>query len=152
MAPMLTALLNGPPPIPMVFWDGSALGAADGPGKLIVRTPDALRRIVWAPGELGFSRAFVEGDLEVEGPLAETLRAMQRSMPGPIGVGLRALPSVVAAARRLGVLRLPPPAPAEELRPGGVRHSIGRDRRAVSHHYDVGNEFYRLVLGPSLTG
>jgi cyclopropane-fatty-acyl-phospholipid synthase len=33
----------------------------------------------------------------------------------------------------------------------GRRHSPARDRAAVSHHYDVSNEFYRLVLGPSLT-
>jgi cyclopropane-fatty-acyl-phospholipid synthase len=30
-------------------------------------------------------------------------------------------------------------------------HSKGRDGQAISHHYDVGNEFYRLVLGPSMT-
>ena len=28
---------------------------------------------------------------------------------------------------------------------------MARDRAAVSHHYDVSNDFYRLVLGPSLT-
>ncbi len=28
---------------------------------------------------------------------------------------------------------------------------MARDREAVSHHYDVSNEFYRLFLGPSLT-
>ncbi|MDQ3897486.1 MAG: cyclopropane-fatty-acyl-phospholipid synthase family protein, partial [Actinomycetota bacterium] len=33
----------------------------------------------------------------------------------------------------------------------GLRHSIRRDAASVSHHYDVGNDFYRLVLGPSLT-
>ena len=31
-----------------------------------------------------------------------------------------------------------------------VRHSPRRDREAISHHYDVGNEFYALLLGPSL--
>src|SRR5205085_9775162 len=29
--------------------------------------------------------------------------------------------------------------------------SRARDAAAISHHYDVGNDFYRLVLGPSLT-
>lgn len=28
-----------------------------------------------------------------------------------------------------------------------AQHSIKSDRRAISHHYDVGNEFYRLFLG-----
>ena len=37
------------------------------------------------------------------------------------------------------------------MAPRGVRHSLERDRRAISHHYDVGNEFYELVLGPAMT-
>ncbi|MGH3313083.1 MAG: class I SAM-dependent methyltransferase, partial [Streptomyces sp.] len=47
---------------------------------------------------------------------------------------------------------LPPPSPPREERRRrlGVRHSRGRDRTAISHHYDVGNDFYELVLGPSM--
>ncbi|MEU2183949.1 cyclopropane-fatty-acyl-phospholipid synthase family protein [Streptomyces thermolilacinus] len=63
-------------------------------------------------------------------------------------------PRVRAAAREL--LRLagpwPPPAPpAEEVRyRSGPLHTRTRDRAAISHHYDVGNDFYELVLGPSM--
>lgn len=32
-----------------------------------------------------------------------------------------------------------------------MRHSIARDAAAVGHHYDVGNDFYRIVLGPAMT-
>ena len=32
----------------------------------------------------------------------------------------------------------------------GARHSRRRDRQAISHHYDVGNDFYRIVLGDSM--
>jgi cyclopropane-fatty-acyl-phospholipid synthase len=35
-------------------------------------------------------------------------------------------------------------------RRGGRLHSVRRDRAAVRHHYDVSNDFYRLVLGPSM--
>lgn len=35
-------------------------------------------------------------------------------------------------------------------RRGGQTHSKYRDRQAISHHYDVGNEFYEHVLGPSM--
>ncbi|MYW04050.1 cyclopropane-fatty-acyl-phospholipid synthase family protein, partial [Streptomyces sp. SID3343] len=46
---------------------------------------------------------------------------------------------------------LPPPPPDEEVRRRrGVAHSLRRDRAAISHHYDVGNDFYALVLGPSM--
>ncbi len=37
------------------------------------------------------------------------------------------------------------------MRPRGRRHTRRQDARAISHHYDVGNEFYRLFLGPSMT-
>ena len=46
--------------------------------------------------------------------------------------------------------RLPPP-PEEEARLRGRRHSRRRDAAAISHHYDVGNDFYRLFLGPTMT-
>ncbi|MBT8224167.1 MAG: class I SAM-dependent methyltransferase, partial [Dactylosporangium sp.] len=39
----------------------------------------------------------------------------------------------------------------QEARPRGLRHSKRRDAEAIRHHYDVGNDFYRLLLGPSLT-
>ncbi|HET6665567.1 MAG TPA: cyclopropane-fatty-acyl-phospholipid synthase family protein, partial [Acidimicrobiales bacterium] len=39
----------------------------------------------------------------------------------------------------------------EEARLHGRRHSPERDAAAIAHHYDVSNEFYELVLGPSLT-
>ncbi|WP_030774902.1 SAM-dependent methyltransferase [Streptomyces sp. NRRL F-2664] len=47
-------------------------------------------------------------------------------------------------------LPAPPPPPEEAARRGGSRHTRGRDRQAVSHHYDVGNDFYERVLGPSM--
>ena len=151
LAPMLDELLGDPLPVRFDLWDGTALGPDDAVGTLHLTSPDALRRIVWAPGELGFARAFVVGDLGVTGPVPETLRALQRSMPDDVRVGLGALPATLVAARELGAIgaRLPPP--PEELVPRGLRHSIGRDKRSVSHHYDVGNDFYRLVLGPAMT-
>src|SRR5207344_843390 len=51
-----------------------------------------------------------------------------------------------------GVLRRPE-VPAEEAAPPwrrGARHSKERDAAAISHHYDVSNRFYEIVLGPSM--
>jgi cyclopropane-fatty-acyl-phospholipid synthase len=47
-------------------------------------------------------------------------------------------------------LRRPTP-PPEEARLHGRRHSKARDAAAIAHHYDVSNEFYRLVLGSTMT-
>ena len=55
-----------------------------------------------------------------------------------------------ALIRACGVVR-PPPVPATELRLRGQRHTISRDRRAVRHHYDVGNDFFELFLDHSMT-
>ncbi|NND73918.1 MAG: methyltransferase domain-containing protein [Ilumatobacter sp.] len=148
---MITAVLKGAPPVRFEFWDGSSFGPEDAPGTLAIRSADALRRIVWAPGELGFGRAFVVGDVDIEGNVARVLRALQTAMPGDVGVGLAALPVVADTARKLGVIGAPLPPPPEEHNPRGLRHSISRDKDAVSHHYDVGNDFYALVLGPSMT-
>jgi cyclopropane-fatty-acyl-phospholipid synthase len=66
---------------------------------------------------------------------------------GPAGI-LTALSGLVrAGALRPARLPLPP----EEVRLRGRMHSRSRDAAAISHHYDVSNDFYRLVLGPALT-
>ncbi|MGH9133520.1 MAG: class I SAM-dependent methyltransferase [Ilumatobacteraceae bacterium] len=157
---MIDAIFHGAPSVELVFWDGSTIGPADGPGQLIVRSPDALRRILWAPGELGFARAYIAGDLDVVGPIRDVLRSFQASLPSELKphitaaelkAGLSAGPKAVAAVRAVGALGKPLPPPPEEIVPHGRRHSINRDRKVVSHHYDVGNEFYALVLGPSMT-
>ena len=60
--------------------------------------------------------------------------------------------ALAKAALRLGIIGLPPKPPAEEVKLArGHRHDKGRDAAAISHHYDVGNDFYRLVLGESMT-
>lgn len=149
--PMFEALL-GTPGVEFEFWDGSVLGDPTGPGRIRVNSPDAFRRIVWSPDELGIARAFVAGDLDAFGSTPAILRALQRSLPGTIRVLGSALPKILGTTRALGGLGTRPPAPPpEELLPSGRRHSLRRDRTVIRHHYDVGNEFYDLVLGPSLT-
>jgi cyclopropane-fatty-acyl-phospholipid synthase len=61
------------------------------------------------------------------------------------------LPTAVKAAKHVGALGRPLPPPPEEARLHGWRHSLKRDASAIGHHYDVGNDFYRLVLGPTMT-
>jgi cyclopropane-fatty-acyl-phospholipid synthase len=134
-------------PIAVEAYDGSRLGPADASATVIVRSPDALRRIVTAPGELGFARAYVAGDLDVDGDIFAVLDLRDR-MPD-----VRMQPAqLVAALHLLGVRNLRPlPPPPEEARLHGRRHSPARDAAAVRHHYDVSNDFYRIVLGPSMT-
>ncbi len=152
LAPLVAALVGTRAPVRFAFWDGSGLGPVDGVGTVEVRSPDALRRMLWAPGELGVARAFVAGDIAVEGDLFALLRTLHASAPRDLrAVGWRSVPTLLAAAHRLGLVGAPPAPPPEECRPAGRLHSQGRDAQVVSHHYDVGNDFYRLFLGDRMT-
>jgi cyclopropane-fatty-acyl-phospholipid synthase len=66
-----------------------------------------------------------------------------------LSFGQRAL-LALAVVRACGLVR-PPRPPRTELRLRGQRHTISRDRRAVRHHYDVGNDFFALFLDRSMT-
>ena len=133
------------------FWDGSATGTADGPGSVVVRSNDALRRLLWAPGDLGLGRAVVAGDLDFEGDLFLVLRALQNVVPErDLRLGARAVRGYSSRAPGRRPRPAPPPTPRRNPAPG-LASLETRDARAISHHYDVGNAFYRLVLGPSLT-
>src|SRR5690606_6022346 len=113
-----------------------------------VRRPEAISRVVSAPGELGLARAYVAGDLDVEGEIWDLLALRDRLPEVRLSPGtLARLVREVGGWRRLRVL----PPPDIEARLRGRRHSPRRDAAAISHHYDVSNAFYRLVLGPSMT-
>jgi cyclopropane-fatty-acyl-phospholipid synthase len=144
---ILREVLGDELPVRVKAYDGSELGPPDAPATLVLRSPAALQRILTAPGELGFARAYVSGDLDVEGDIFEAL-ALRDRLPD---VRLTTA-QLLDVARHLGWRGIRPlPRPPEEARLHGPRHSRARDAAAIAHHYDVGNDFYRLVLGPSLT-
>jgi len=151
LRPLLTALLGDRPPVRVELWDGSAIGPVDPVGTIRVRSSRALQRILWAPGELGLSRAYVAGDLDIEGDVVELVARLRDATEGHVRLGARGWAAGVRAARRTGAIGRPPRPPAEEAHQRGRLHSKARDARAISHHYDVGNDFYEIVLGPSLT-
>ncbi|MBV8162228.1 MAG: class I SAM-dependent methyltransferase [Acidimicrobiia bacterium] len=135
--------------LPVAFdaYDGSRCGPVDAPATIVLRSPTALQRILTAPGELGFGRAYVAGDLDVEGDIWAALSLRDR-FPS-----VRLEPRQWLAALRLvgpAGLRRPTP-PSEEARLHGRRHSKSRDAAAVAHHYDVSDDFYSLFLGTTMT-
>jgi cyclopropane-fatty-acyl-phospholipid synthase len=147
VASLLSDVLGDDVPVAFRAYDGSSFGPPDARTTIVVRSPDALRRIVTAPDELGFGRAYVSGELEVDGDIFDVMAVANYIEE------LRLGPRQIAAAAKLvgwkGVKPLPPP--PEEARLHGRRHSRARDAAAIAHHYDVSNAFYELVLGPSLT-
>ena len=151
LAELAEGVLGGPLPVRLRAWDGSEAGPADGPVG-VVRTRRALRHLLWSPNELGLARAYVSGDLDVEGDVDVALSrfwALARSGAKP-GLSLKAKAGMVRAALRLGVLGPRPPIPKAEARLNGREHSKARDEAAISHHYDFSNDFYRMVLDPQM--
>jgi len=127
-------------------YDGSRVGPLDAPATVEVRSPRAVRYLSQASNDLGLARAYVSGGLEVRGELCEALRRLWEVGDGTVPWRAR-----VAALRTIGPRLLrPAPAPPEEVRPRGRRHSKRRDATAVSHHYDLSNRFYRCLLGPTM--
>ncbi|GMQ86062.1 MAG: cyclopropane-fatty-acyl-phospholipid synthase family protein [Acidimicrobiia bacterium] len=143
----VTGWLGSDLPVRFEAYDGTAVGPGDAKTRVIVHSPDALIRMVTAPGELGVGRAYVAGDISIEGDIYGLFELRDRMPEVKLSVGdLRALVDIIGVRN---LRRIPPP--PEEHRPRGRLHSRRRDAAAISHHYDISNDFYRLVLGPSLT-
>ena len=147
---VLRPLFGGPLPVHLRAWDGSELRAADaGAPTVVLHSPDALRRLLWSPGEMGSPAP--------TSPASSTSRATSRTASGGSGRLLATatwarelrpstLARAAAAAYRLGAVRRPLPPPASEARPRGRLHSKRRDAQVISHHYDLSNALYTLLL------
>ncbi|MDX8141573.1 cyclopropane-fatty-acyl-phospholipid synthase family protein [Lentzea sp. BCCO 10_0061] len=118
---------------------------------MVIRSPRAVRHVLRSPGELGLARAFVTGDLDVDGDLKEGLRSCREMVRTARRPGFSELPRIVSLLVRLGGIGCRPRVPKEEARLSGGIHSGARDRAAVAHHYDLGNDFYEKVLDPSMS-
>jgi cyclopropane-fatty-acyl-phospholipid synthase len=136
-------------PFALELWDGSALPPTNGGGPTFkITSPEALGHVLRSPGQLGLGRAYVSGGIEVD-DIDEALALIARWSPPPIDNRTKA--NIALAALKAGALRRVPKVPAMELRPKGKRHSILRDKRAVTHHYNLSNEYFSLFLDESMT-
>jgi cyclopropane-fatty-acyl-phospholipid synthase len=116
--------LNGTPiPLRLQLWNGLAYDLGPAPAVTVkVKEPAAVKALV-AADFTHLGEAYIREQIDVEGPMQEAMRAAE---------------ALVQSARphagswtRLSHL-------------GG--HSRKKDARAIEHHYDVSNDFYRLWL------
>ena len=157
LAEAVRPFIGGDLPVRLEAWDGSVAGPEDAP-HVVLRSPDALRRLLWHPGELGAAQAYVTGELDVPEQDGWTLESAlshafavgaERGLSG-VRLSPRAMVDAIRTAADLGVLGRPPAAPASQARIKGRLHSLARDRSSISHHYDLSNEFYSLILEPQM--
>lgn len=144
----ITSLFGSSLPVRLRAFDGSDVGPRDAATTVTVRSHQALVRMVTAPGELGIARAYVSGDIAIDGDIYDVLE-LRRSLP-VVKFTPRQIRELIQLVGPGKIRRIPPP-PEEHRRRRTRLHSRGRDADAISHHYDVSNDFYRMVLGPSLT-
>jgi cyclopropane-fatty-acyl-phospholipid synthase len=117
----------GSPAIRFQLWDGSRIAAADDPVATVhLRSRKALWRLLSNPG-LNFGDDFSAGAIEVEGDLVMFLEVLYAAQASNHKASLLEC----YAVNRPTWLR---------------RNTPGKSRRNVYHHYDIGNDFYRLWL------
>ncbi|WP_328539708.1 cyclopropane-fatty-acyl-phospholipid synthase family protein [Streptomyces sp. NBC_00344] len=147
--PLAEQLMGGRLPLRLRAWDGSLAGPDEAP-VVVLRSRRALRRLVWQPGELGLAQAYVTGELDIEGDLADGLRTVWGAVRSrglrPPELTLAQRGRAFRTALRLGAIGPRPAPPASQARLRGALHSRARDRAAISHHYDLSNDFYALLL------
>lgn len=151
VASFVSAVFNDQLPFRVEAYDGSSAGpsiessANDITLKILSR--DALNRVLTHPGELGLARAYVAGDIDIDGDLDALFELSNPPIRQLLNVNnLRSLGSVVGTS-----IFKPLAPPKIEAKQHGALHSRSRDKDAISHHYDVSNRFYEMVLGPSMT-
>ncbi len=122
------------------LWDGSlAAGKKSADCRLVFHHPGALRDLILRRDLERLTEFYLAGQIDVVGDmeglftLAPHLSALQLSWQERW--------RLMSQAMRLPASRLP-------LGRKRVKHDNGRD--AIAHHYDVGNDFYRLWLDPEM--
>jgi cyclopropane-fatty-acyl-phospholipid synthase len=153
LAEVFEALAGPDAPVEFTAYDGSHAGQAGSPVKITVRSPAAVAYLAQAPGELGLARAYVAGQLDVEGDMYEALSRMTKAQSSSLTLAEKLRLLQALGGPKLLLHRMPPP-PQEVTQTRrwltGPLHSKTRDAKAISHHYDVSNRFYELLLGPSM--
>ena len=151
-------LMAGRVPFRFTAYDGSSTGPESSKVHLHLKNERGLSYLLTAPGDLGMARAYVSGDLDMLGVHPGNPYDAMVQMQSRLRFRMPPAAETLEIIRALGFSRLiPPPPPPQEAPPKwrrlveGLRHSRVRDAGAISHHYDVSNRFYEMVLGPSMT-
>ena len=132
------------------FWDGSIWHAEESsPAKftLVLNHPEALQNMFSPPLDVALGESYAYGDYDIEGDfesafrLADYLIDHEWKFADRVNIASR-------VARMRSRLRLRTNSLQASLH--GRKHSESRDRLAVTHHYNLSNEFFALWLDPRL--
>ena len=141
----LIEMSNAPPPR-VRTWTGEEWGPPDSDATLVLQHPGALRALLLPPTDLSAGEAYIYDDVDIEGNIFTVLE-----FAAGFDLGTRHRWAIFRLLRLLR--KLPSESRRSEARPPrmkGMLHSLQRDRAAVTHHYDTGNDFFARFLGPSM--
>src|SRR5436190_2776765 len=131
------------------LWDDS-IWPNDRPSSatLVLKHPGALARMFLPGTEVGLAEAYLRNDFDIEGDIeaAFELGDFLLSRLGDWKKKLKLAGFLVALPQHDGRSTIERAARQLLPRIGTKKHSPERDRHAVTFHYNVSNEFYRLWL------
>jgi cyclopropane-fatty-acyl-phospholipid synthase len=125
---LLRTLLKGvgSPEITTALWDGTDVVRSESSSiRLVIKNRSALLRLAANP-LLHFGDDYSGGNLEIEGGLVPFLETVYHAMLRPGQVKRRARPAHDAHR--------------------DTSNTLSQSRENIHHHYDIGNDFYRLWL------
>jgi cyclopropane-fatty-acyl-phospholipid synthase len=121
----------GEPPLRVVLWDGNEIASPSTPAAgMVIRDRAVLWRLFTNP-LLHFGDDYSAGRIEIEGGLVTFMETVYRAM-----------------ARTHKFRRISDPAAYRHNQPR--MNSLSGSRQNIHHHYDIGNEFYKLWLDAEL--
>ena len=113
-------------PLREVLWDGREVAFSDAP-RVTLRLNDARTAAALAkPTLLSLAEAYIEGGADIEGNMREAIRSAE------------------------AISRVRAPALFDAAGPTNQHRTRRADRDAISHHYDVSDEFFALWLDPRM--
>jgi cyclopropane-fatty-acyl-phospholipid synthase len=141
----LTRVAGGPAPR-VRAWNGAEWGPVDAKFTLVLQHPGALRALLLPPSDLTAGEAYIYDDVDFDGDIFAALEFGAALIEAP-----RNRRATVRILRRLRKLpRSSRRSAAARPRMRGPLHSLRRDRQAVAHHYDTGNDFFSQFLDPQM--
>ena len=137
-------------PVGVQLWDGTRWpDARERPVTLVIKHSGALGAMFRAGTELALAEAYLYDDFDILGDL-EAVFTLNDALSAATD-GWRKKLAAAALIRQLPRSagdRLPRRRGPASLK--GKRHSLERDRKAVTYHYDVSNDFFQLWLDRNL--
>ena len=123
----------GGPAFSVVLWNGDEIAICEGTpvARLVIKNRRALWRIIHSP-EMQFGEAYAAGEIAVEGDLIRFIKECYRADRASArsrGPARRFVESGMCVLRRLL-----------------NNNSLVGSKTNIHHHYDIGNDFYRMWL------